>query len=119
MNHLAMGALLPWLLAVAWWLWRRALVSTFFFIITPAAMTAGALWAVVPDIPRLYGNHRLYFEMHRDPHSDIYLWHYTIDLLENHVFLLSVPFWAPILALMVASMPTMALLSLHRKEQTE
>ena len=116
MNHLAIGALLPWLLAVGWWLSRKALVSPWFFVIFPLLMTAGAIWAVVPDIPRLLGNSELYFTMHRDPQSNIYLWHYTIDLLQYDVLLLSIPFWTPVLAAMVASMPIMALLTLRRRE---
>jgi hypothetical protein len=42
-----------------------------------------ALWAVVPDIPRLLGLHDLYLRLSFDPRMDIFFWHFTIDQLES------------------------------------
>lgn len=117
MNHIAMGALVPWLLMLSWWSYKRARVSVLFFLIMPLLTAAAALWAVAPDLPRLAGMNDLYLELSRDPRMNIFLWHYTIDLYEDHLFWISCRLWSAALTAIVASMPLMALLTLRQEEQ--
>lgn len=46
-------------------------------------MFASMLWAVVPDLPRLFGNRELYYKLAVDPRCNIFYWHYSIDLAET------------------------------------
>ena len=52
-------------------------------MITPLVAAAGALWAVVPDLPRLAGRNALYTRLAKDPRMDIFFWHYTVDKIET------------------------------------
>lgn len=82
-NQLALGAVLPFLIGGFLYLRGRArLRSGWFFIGWPAGMAFGALWAVIPDLPRLIGAHALYLRLSRMPACDIFFGHYTIDRIE-------------------------------------
>ncbi|MGQ9660729.1 MAG: hypothetical protein ACUVWX_00140 [Kiritimatiellia bacterium] len=83
MNHLALGAALPFFAAALIYAWRGWRASFLLLVLTPIAMLACALWAVAPDIPRLTGDHELYSALARDPRTNIFLWHHTIDALES------------------------------------
>jgi hypothetical protein len=82
-NQLALGAVLPFLLGGFFYLRRRdAPRSWLFFILWPGFMAIGALWAVIPDLPRLVGAHSLYLRLSQLPLCDIFFGHYTIDRIE-------------------------------------
>jgi hypothetical protein len=82
MNQLLLGALLPFLAAAAWYARRGCRASPRMLVLTPLFMALAALYAIVPDLPRLAGCEGLYFRLANDPRMDIFLWHYTIDRIE-------------------------------------
>jgi len=82
MNQIILGALIPFMIGVLVYALRRRRASLAFLILLPLCMALGAIWAVVPDIPRLLGNTELYLRLAHDPRCDIFFWHYTIDQVE-------------------------------------
>lgn len=82
MNQLFMGALLGGLPVLGWWL-RRRRASNCLLCVAPLSVAAGALWAVIPDLPRAVGWHALYRRLADDPRMDWFFWHYTIDRIES------------------------------------
>jgi len=82
-DQLALGALLPFIWGGILYLrHRHENRSWWFFVLWPGFMAAGALWAVVPDLPRLVGAQSLYLRLSRLPICDIFFGHYTIDQIE-------------------------------------
>jgi hypothetical protein len=110
MNQLLLGALIPYLVAAAIYLRRGGRASLRFLIVTPAAMAAGALWAVAPDIPRLLGFDGLYHRLAQDPLTDIFLFHRTIDRIECDSPLYSVGIVILMAGLAMAALREMRLL---------
>lgn len=112
MNQIALGAAIPW--AVAWivYLCRRGRIGLPFLIVTPLAMAYGALWAVIPDLPRLFGNGALYRRMAQDPRCDIFFFHYTIDQHESDS-----SWWVLVFLIMAGSLLYAAWRELRRAEQ--
>lgn len=82
MNQILLGASIPFLLAFLWYCIRGLRAGLPMLIMTPLWMLLGALWAILPDIPRLFGFHGLYGRLANDPRTDIFFWHYTIDRIE-------------------------------------
>ena len=82
MNQLLLGAAIGFALCAAWYGIRGGRAGLPLLITTPLLMSACALWAVVPDIPRIMGMTDLYLQWSRDPRMNIFLWHYSIDLME-------------------------------------
>jgi hypothetical protein len=111
MNQLVMGASLPFILAALIYLARRGRVGLGWLVATPIAMILCAVWAVIPDIPRLLGMHELYMRMAHDPRSDIFMWHYTIDLFEKDSPLFLIGFTTMALSLIITAWRV-----LHRRE---
>lgn len=103
MNQVVMGATLPFMVAAVIYLARRGRIGLPWLTLTPLAMIAGALWAVVPDLPRLLGMHDLYTKMAHDPRTDIFMWHYTIDRFEKDSPLFLIGFGAMTLGLIVTA----------------
>ena len=83
MNQLLLGASIPFILALAVYLARHCRASLTMLVLTPLAMLASAIWAVVPDLPRAFGFHDLYMRLSRDPRCNIFYWHYSIDQMET------------------------------------
>jgi hypothetical protein len=82
MNQILFGSLIPFLVGAAWYARRGCRASPRMLVVLPIAMTAAAVYAAAPDIPRLLGHYRLYERLSHDPRMDLFLWHYTIDRLE-------------------------------------
>jgi hypothetical protein len=82
MNQLLIGAAFPFSIALIVYLARRARAGVAALVLTPLAMGLCALWAVVPDLPRLLGMHDLYFRLANDPRTNMFFWHYSIDRIE-------------------------------------
>ncbi len=82
MNQLLLGASIPFLIATVMYLLRGRRASIVMLAIVPISMMVSALWAVLPDIPRLLGYNRIYMRLASDPICDIFWWHYTIDQRE-------------------------------------
>jgi hypothetical protein len=78
-NHVLVGAALPYLVSVALYVRRGYRASNTLLIAGPAAMAIFGLWAVIPDIPRALGMDELYYRFHRAPKSDLFFFHHTID----------------------------------------
>lgn len=111
MNHALYGAAIPFLLAGLVYVWRRGRAGLGFFVVTPLAMTFGALWASAPDLPRALGMHDLYMRLATDPRMDLFLWHYSIDQVETES-----SWYAVGLVFMAAALIAAALRELRREE---
>ena len=100
MNQLLIGAAVPLSIGLAIYIFKRGRASVRFLIILPIAMSLSMLWAVVPDLPRLFGMTALYHRLSFDPRCDIFYWHYSIDQIENDssIYLLG---FAVVLALLL------------------
>ena len=83
MNQMLLGSAIPFVVIALWYAARRGRASLPLLIGAPLWMGLGALWAVVPDLPRLIGAHDLYHRLAKDPRTDIFFWHYTIDRIET------------------------------------
>jgi len=83
MNQLLLGAAIGFVPFAVWYGLRRFRASPAMLIFAPLSMAGCALWAVVPDLPRLLGQPAMYGRWARDPRTDIFFWHYTIDRLET------------------------------------
>lgn len=82
MNQLILGAAAPFLVSAILYASARFRASMRWLVLCPLLMIAGALWAVVPDMPRLLGMSSLYSRLARAPWTDIFFFHYTIDRTE-------------------------------------
>jgi hypothetical protein len=80
-------------------------------VVGPAFMAAGALWAVVPDLPRLVGHHDLYLRWASDPRMNLFFWHHAIDAVEGYTALGHAG-----VCLMLASLLAVAWRELKRRE---
>ena len=83
MNQIVLGASIPFILAGMIYIARRGRASFGMLIVTPFLMILSALWAIAPDIPRLFGYQLYYNKIALDPRCDIFFWHYTIDQTET------------------------------------
>lgn len=103
MNQIFLGALVPFVVLSLLYAWRRGRASLRFLFMAPLWMAAGAVWAVVPDIPRLLGMESLYERLCHDPRMNLFLWHYTIDQIEGDWFPYHIPLALMVLLLLVAA----------------
>ena len=103
MNHVVLGALVPFLVGVVLYAVRgfRATLKT--LIIVPVLMGLGGIWAVAPDLPRLFRCHDLYMRLSNDPRCNIFLWHYAIDQVETDSQWFTVAFILMLAALLFAA----------------
>ncbi len=83
MNQILIGSLIPFAVAMAVYARRKGRADIAFLTLTPFAMLLGALWAVVPDLPRLFGRSDLYLRWSIDPRMNLFFWHYSIDQIET------------------------------------
>ncbi len=83
MNHVFLGAAIPLLIALPYLLIRRGRIPLPTLIAFPALMLACAIWAVIPDIPRITGHATLYLRLMNDPRMNIFFWHYRLDQIET------------------------------------
>ena len=81
-NQLLLGAAIPFLLGALWYAFRRGHAGPKILIVLPLLMGLSSLWAVVPDLPRLFYP-PLYRRLMLDPRCDIFFWHTTIDRMEK------------------------------------
>lgn len=112
MNHLFIGAVVPLLAGALCYMVLKFRAPLWLLVLVPAAMAISMLWAVAPDLPRLFGMHDLYMKLYLDPASDLFYWHYSIDLVESDS-----NGWAVGLAAIVILMHAAALGELHRLEK--
>lgn len=82
MNHILIGGFFPFLIGLAVWLHCRR-VGLVFLTLWPLVTSLCMLYALAPDIPRIAGAMDLYNKLSHDPRCDIFLWHYSLDLIES------------------------------------
>lgn len=82
MNQILLGMSFPLSLFFIIYLARNCRAPFWMLVWGPFFMCISALWAIAPDLPRLWGNHRLYSRLATDPRCNIFFWHYTIDITE-------------------------------------
>ena len=111
MNQLLLGASIPFTVAVMIYFARGRRAGLTLLTLTPLVMTLSALWAVVPDLPRLLGRHALYQRLSQDPRMDIFWWHFTIDKTEADS-----SWYAVGIALMAVGLMAEAIRQLFREE---
>lgn len=102
MNQLLLGASFPFAAALLYYLMRGRRASFRMLVVIPFAMFFSMLWAVAPDLPRLFGYRDLYYKLALDPRCNIFYWHYSIDLSETDSPLYCLGFTLMALALMLA-----------------
>lgn len=112
LNQLLLGAAFPFVAGLLWYALRRGRASLAWLVCVPAAMTLSALWAIVPDIPRLLGLSSLYTRLMNDPRCDIFYWHYSIDLAETFS-----PYYAIGWAVLLGGLVFIALRELQFREE--
>lgn len=83
MNHLVIGSLAPFVVAVAIYLLRGRRAGWAMLLLAPLLMCLSALWAVAPDIPRILGRMDVYNAHLLDPRVNIFYWHYSLDQVET------------------------------------
>jgi hypothetical protein len=83
MHQPLFGASIPLIMFAVIALYHRGRAPLWSLVITPPAMLAGAIWAIIPDVPRLVGAHALYQKLANAPWTNIFFWHYTIDQIET------------------------------------
>ena len=83
MNHLLIGAFVPFLIAVFIYARSGFRASVIFLLVTPAFMAMAMLWSIAPDLPRLFGMMDLYNQLLRDPRCNIFFWHFAVDNIET------------------------------------
>ena len=116
MHQPLFGAAIPLLIAAVIYTCRRGRAPVRLLLATPVAMLAGAVWAVVPDLPRLVGAHALYRRLATDPRTDIFFWHYTIDRMEAAFLDRWTPLFNSLFALMLLLLLAVAWRELKRAE---
>ncbi|MDP6524947.1 MAG: hypothetical protein QGI24_06430 [Kiritimatiellia bacterium] len=99
MNQLLLGALIGFMPMAALYAWRRFRSNSAMLIAAPLAVITCSVWAVIPDIPRLLDMTNFYLKLSRDPRTNLFFWHYTIDQME-----VDSPWYAAGIVLLYASM---------------
>jgi hypothetical protein len=92
MDHCLLGGSFPLLIGIIVYLARGFRASFRMLVALPVAMALFMLWAVAPDLPRLFGNLELYRRLYNDPRCNIFLWHYYMDVHESKSQLITVGF---------------------------
>jgi hypothetical protein len=110
MNQLMLGAFVPFLVGLVLYARRGFRASFRMLAATPALMGLGALWAVAPDLPRLFGQYGLYQRLAADPRTNVFFWHYTIDRMETDARWIPVVFVLMLAGLLAASWREVCLL---------
>ena len=109
MNHFVLGASIPFVIGLVFYARRKFRATISFLIYLPLAMGAFGLWAVIPDIPRVFGMQELYHKLSHDPRCNVFLWHYSIDTVENESWLPSVIFIVFLVSLLVIALRELSL----------
>lgn len=113
MNHLLLGAAIPFAIGALIYLARGRRAGIPLLTLTPLAMSLGALWAQIPDLPRLFGRQELYLRWSMDPRMNLFLWHYRLDQIETDS-----SWYAVGIAVMAASLMLAALRQLYLEERS-
>lgn len=118
MHQALLGAAIPLLVATVVYAFRRGKASPRMLIITPLAMGVGAVWAVIPDLPRLAGAHNLYSQLSRAPWTDVFFWHHRIDQIEAVTLDRLTPLFNTLFALLILLLLSAVWRELQRAEKS-
>jgi hypothetical protein len=103
MNHLLVGAGIPFIVAAVIYMLNRSRASVKMLVLAPLSMFLGAAWAVLPDLPRTFGLAGFDKRISMNPAIDIFFWHYTINLNESASPLFNLGFVAMLAGLFLAA----------------
>lgn len=103
MTNALAGAIVPFVILLVIYLCRRCRASLAMLVSAPIAIAACAAWAIVPDLPRVVGRYGLYDRLARDPRTNIFFWHHTVDRIEGVSFWFNVAFALILLSLLLAA----------------
>jgi hypothetical protein len=103
MNEVLIGASLPFAITFVLYVVRGFRASNRMLVWGPVAMGLSGAWAVVPDMPRLWGDLELYNELHHHPQCWVWYFHCQIDRVETDSPIWSVGFVAVGVLLLVAA----------------
>lgn len=112
MNHLVLGASIPFAVGAVIFFVRGMRAGFVTLLLTPVLMAGFALWALVPDVPRVLGWMDLYHRLDKDPRCNVFLWHHSIDKVET-----ASPWYAMLLVAMLVSLLFVAWRELCRAER--
>ncbi|MEZ4402390.1 MAG: hypothetical protein R3B06_20360 [Kofleriaceae bacterium] len=79
MIHVLLASTLPLAIYFARWLARGRRTTPRALVVLPLACLASGVWAVVPDLPRLWGDLPWYVELHHRSYCDVFWGHCAID----------------------------------------
>lgn len=79
MIHVLLASTLPLAAFFAHWWWRGRRVSPRALVVLALTCLASGLWAVVPDLPRLWGDPLHYHQLHYRSYCDVWWFHCSID----------------------------------------
>lgn len=83
MIHVLLASTVPLLVFFAAW-WRRGRRTSIGALVAlPLVCMALGAWAVVPDLPRLWGDLPLYVDMHHKSYCDMFFGHCAIDARDD------------------------------------
>jgi hypothetical protein len=78
-NHVLIGAFLPFLICAVLYAARGFRAGGALLVLGPLAMLASGFVAIIPDLPRLWGNQVLYVEWHHRSWCNLAWGHCAID----------------------------------------
>lgn len=83
MNHVITGAALPFAICAVIFLLRGRRAGMRLLVLGPLAMLASGFIAIIPDLPRLWGDKALYVEWHHRPWCTLAWGHCWYDRPEH------------------------------------
>ncbi|MDT8390801.1 MAG: hypothetical protein RRC34_09875 [Lentisphaeria bacterium] len=111
MNHISIASAVPFTVALIIFLFRRK-AGLVWLVLTPLVMGLCSLWAVVPDLPRLWKDMALYHRLNMDPRCNMFFFHHSIDGTESDS-----SWWGALVAVMAGTLLFIAWRDLHRLEK--
>lgn len=103
MNQVLLGVSVPFVIGLLFYIACGFRATIRMLVAVPVCMGLSALWAVAPDLPRLFGRQELYLRLSLDPRCDIFYWHYTIDMMEADSPWLAAAFVAILVSMLFAA----------------
>ncbi|MFU8780705.1 MAG: hypothetical protein ACNA71_06735 [Kiritimatiellia bacterium] len=119
MHQPLFGAIFPVIIAAILYFKRDRRASLHMLVITPLAMLACAIWAGVPDLPKLIRNMDLYYQLHQSAWSNIFFLHRWIDAIEGTWLDPYTPIFNTIFTIVVALPMLAAWRELHQREKKQ
>lgn len=116
MHQPLFGAIFPVIIAAILFCTRGKRASLAMLIVTPVAMLGCAVWAVMPDLPKLLGQMDLYYRMHNTAWSNLFFLHLWIDAIEDTWFDPYTPIFNSLFTIIVALPMIAAWYELHQRE---